>query len=76
GLVITGGYGFAATGYVGAALSFLVLFVFAMTPLGLTLKPVIQALAAWGEDYVFCSPEGRELRLASDGLRAPVAAIE
>ncbi|MGO7689003.1 MFS transporter [Rhizobium ruizarguesonis] len=29
GLVITGGYGFAATGYVGAALSFLGLFVFA-----------------------------------------------
>jgi DHA1 family inner membrane transport protein len=29
GLVIAGGYGFAATGYVGAALSFLGLFVFA-----------------------------------------------
>ncbi|MGO8085252.1 winged helix-turn-helix transcriptional regulator, partial [Rhizobium leguminosarum] len=49
---------------------------YAMPPLGLTLKPVIPALAAWGEDYVFCSPEGRELRLASDGLRAQVAALE
>ncbi|MBY5718383.1 helix-turn-helix transcriptional regulator [Rhizobium leguminosarum] len=49
---------------------------YAMTPLGMTLKPVIQALAAWGDDYVFCSPEGRELRPASDGLRAPVAALE
>ncbi|CAK06958.1 MULTISPECIES: winged helix-turn-helix transcriptional regulator [Rhizobium] len=49
---------------------------YAMTPLGMTLEPVIQALAAWGDDYVFCSPEGRELRLASDGLRAPIAALE
>jgi len=49
---------------------------YAMTPLGMTLKPVIRALAAWGDDYVFCSPEGRELRMASDGLRAPAAALE
>ena len=49
---------------------------YAMTPLGMTLKPVIRALAAWGDDYVFCSPEGRELRMASDGLCAPVAALQ
>lgn len=37
---------------------------YALTPLGLTLKPVIRALAAWGDEFVFCSPEGRELRVA------------
>ena len=31
---------------------------YALTPLGETLKPVIRALAAWGEEYVFCRPEG------------------
>ncbi|MGZ2482714.1 DNA-binding HxlR family transcriptional regulator [Rhizobium pisi] len=49
---------------------------YAMTPLGMTLKPVIRAFAAWGDDYVFCRPEGRELRMASDGLCAPVAALQ
>ncbi|MGM4908908.1 winged helix-turn-helix transcriptional regulator [Rhizobium sp. 768_B6_N1_8] len=37
---------------------------YALTPLGSTLKPVIRALAAWGDEFVFCSPEGRELRIA------------
>jgi len=36
---------------------------YALTPLGSTLKPVIRALAACDE-FVFCSPEGRELRIA------------
>lgn len=49
---------------------------YALTPLGETLKPVVQALSAWGGQYVFCSPEGRELRVAADGLCAPVAALE
>ncbi|MBY4607714.1 helix-turn-helix transcriptional regulator [Rhizobium sp. 9T] len=47
-----------------------------MTPLGTTLKPVILALAAWGEEHVFCSPEGREVRLASEGFDAPTAALQ
>jgi len=38
---------------------------YALTPLGCTLKPVIRALAAWGDEFVFCSPEGRELRIAN-----------
>lgn len=37
---------------------------YALTPLGSTLKPVIRALAAWGDEFVFCSPDGRELRIA------------
>ncbi|MBB4228192.1 winged helix-turn-helix transcriptional regulator [Rhizobium mongolense] len=43
---------------------------YALTPLGETLKPVIRALAAWGEEYVFCRPEGHELR---DPSCAPAA---
>ncbi|WP_160005538.1 helix-turn-helix domain-containing protein [Rhizobium sp. 18055] len=35
---------------------------YALTPLGQTLKPVISALAAWGEENVFCRPDGRHLR--------------
>ncbi|WP_434712586.1 helix-turn-helix transcriptional regulator [Rhizobium sp. YTUHZ045] len=49
---------------------------YAMTPLGMTLKPVVDALAAWGDDYVFCSPEGRELRMSSGGLHAPAAPLQ
>lgn len=37
---------------------------YALTPLGSTLKPVIRALAAWGDEFVFCNPEGRELRIS------------
>jgi DNA-binding HxlR family transcriptional regulator len=43
---------------------------YALTPLGETLKPVIRALAAWGKEYVFCRPEGHELR---DPSCAPAA---
>src|SRR6478736_4995471 len=39
---------------------------YALTPLGLTLRPVIEALAVWGEENVFCLPEGRYLREVSD----------
>ena len=48
---------------------------YAMTPLGATLKPVIRALAAWGDEFVFCSPEGRELRIAK-ALNAPAAELQ
>jgi DNA-binding HxlR family transcriptional regulator len=48
---------------------------YALTPLGSTLKPVIRALAAWGDEFVFCSPEGRELRI-SQALSAPAAALQ
>ncbi|MBW9052964.1 winged helix-turn-helix transcriptional regulator [Rhizobium mesosinicum] len=48
---------------------------YALTPLGTTLKPVIRALAAWGDEFVFCSPEGRELRIAK-ALNAPAAEIQ
>jgi DNA-binding HxlR family transcriptional regulator len=48
---------------------------YALTPLGSTLKPVIRALAAWGDEFVFCSPEGRELRI-SQALSAPGAALQ
>jgi len=39
---------------------------YALTPLGLTLRPVIKALAVWGEENVFCLPEGRYLREVPD----------
>lgn len=48
---------------------------YALTPLGSTLKPVIRALAAWGDEFVFCSPEGRELRIAK-ALDAPAATLQ
>lgn len=48
---------------------------YALTPLGSTLKPVIRALAAWGDEFVFCSPEGRELRVAK-ALGAPAAELQ
>ena len=48
---------------------------YALTPLGSTLKPVIRALAAWGDEFVFCSPEGRELRIAK-ALGSPVAELQ
>ena len=48
---------------------------YALTPLGTTLKPVIRALAAWGDEFVFCSPEGRELRI-SKALGAPAAELQ
>ncbi len=35
---------------------------YALTPLGETLKPVIEALASWGEENVFCLPDGRHMR--------------
>jgi DNA-binding HxlR family transcriptional regulator len=38
---------------------------YCLTPLGVTLKPVISALAAWGEEYVFCLPDGQHIRDAS-----------
>jgi len=46
---------------------------YTMTPLGETLKPVIRALAAWGDEHVFCRPDGMELREASG---APAAALQ
>jgi len=48
---------------------------YALTPLGSTLKPVIRALAAWGDEFVFCSPEGRELRIGK-ALNAPAAELQ
>ncbi|MBB3591942.1 DNA-binding HxlR family transcriptional regulator [Rhizobium sp. BK529] len=48
---------------------------YALTPLGSTLKPVIRALAAWGDEFVFCSPEGRELHIAK-ALSAPAAELQ
>jgi DNA-binding HxlR family transcriptional regulator len=48
---------------------------YALTPLGSTLKPVIRALAAWGDEFVFCSPEGRELRVAK-ALGTPAAELQ
>ncbi|MDP9808754.1 DNA-binding HxlR family transcriptional regulator [Rhizobium tibeticum] len=44
---------------------------YALMPLGITLKPVINALAAWGEENVFCLPEGRHLRDVSAASGAP-----
>ncbi len=35
---------------------------YALTPLGQTMKPVINALAVWGEENVFCRQDGRHLR--------------
>jgi DNA-binding HxlR family transcriptional regulator len=46
---------------------------YTLTPLGETLKPVIRALAAWGDEHVFCHPGGMELREASC---APAAALQ
>ncbi|KQV63864.1 helix-turn-helix domain-containing protein [Rhizobium sp. Root1220] len=49
---------------------------YALTPLGETLRPVIVALAAWGEENIFCLPEGRRLRAVSaDASCAPTAAL-
>ncbi|TCU19378.1 winged helix-turn-helix transcriptional regulator [Rhizobium sullae] len=46
---------------------------YALTPLGETLKPVIRALAAWGDEYALCRPEGHELR---DPSCTPAAALQ
>ena len=48
---------------------------YALTPLGLTLKPVIKALAVWGEENVFCLPDGRYLRdVSADSTTAAIKA--
>ncbi|MBO9123269.1 MULTISPECIES: winged helix-turn-helix transcriptional regulator [unclassified Rhizobium] len=50
---------------------------YALTPLGKTLKPVIAALAAWGEENISCRPNGRHLRdVAADDRSAAAAAVE
>jgi len=49
---------------------------YALTPLGLTLRPVIKALATWGEENVFCLPEGRHLRDVSVASGVPAATVE
>ena len=50
---------------------------YTLTPLGETMKPVIAALAAWGDEYVFCLPEGRHVRdVPAESLCAPVAVLE
>jgi DNA-binding HxlR family transcriptional regulator len=47
---------------------------YALTPLGQTLKPVITALAIWGEENVFCRPDGRHLRDVTAELASAAAA--
>jgi DNA-binding HxlR family transcriptional regulator len=50
---------------------------YALTPLGKTLKPVIAALAAWGEENISCRPSGRHLRdVTACDRSAAAAAIE
>jgi DNA-binding HxlR family transcriptional regulator len=50
---------------------------YAPTPLGETLKPVIEALAAWGEENVFCLPGGRHMRnFTAEDPSVPAAAIQ
>ncbi|WP_018898847.1 helix-turn-helix domain-containing protein [Rhizobium sp. 2MFCol3.1] len=50
---------------------------YALTPLGRTLKPVIAALAAWGEENISCRPSGRHLRgVAACEGSAAAAAVE
>lgn len=50
---------------------------YALTPLGETLKPVIAALAAWGEENVLCLPEGRHLReVTAEKASGAAAAIQ
>lgn len=50
---------------------------YALTPLGQTLKPVILALAAWGDEYVFCRPDGRHIRdVSAEGLCGPAVALQ
>ena len=50
---------------------------YALTPLGQTLKPVITALAIWGEENVFCRPDGRHLRdVTADLASAAAATVE
>jgi DNA-binding HxlR family transcriptional regulator len=50
---------------------------YTLTPLGQTMKPVISALAAWGEQNVFCRPDGPHLRdVATAGQSAPAATIQ
>lgn len=39
---------------------------YALTPLGKSLEPVIRALAAWGEENVFCHAGKREVRSLRD----------
>ena len=48
---------------------------YAMTPLGLTLEPVIRALAAWGEENVFCMSGKMEIG-AIGSLDAPAPALQ
>jgi DNA-binding HxlR family transcriptional regulator len=47
---------------------------YALTPLGKTLKPVIAALAAWGEENISCRPSGRHLRDVAACDRSDAAA--
>ncbi|OCJ18127.1 transcriptional regulator [Rhizobium sp. AC44/96] len=50
---------------------------YALTPLGGTLKPVIEALAVWGEENVFCLPGGRHMRnVTAEDPSVPAAAIQ
>lgn len=50
---------------------------YALTALGDTLRPVIEALAVWGEQNVFCYPEGRRLRdVAGERELAAAAPVE
>ncbi|MDM9620013.1 helix-turn-helix domain-containing protein [Rhizobium sp. S96] len=50
---------------------------YALTPLGETLKPVIEALAVWGEENVFCLPDGRHMRnVTAEDPSVPAAAIQ
>jgi DNA-binding HxlR family transcriptional regulator len=48
---------------------------YAMTPLGLTLEPVIRALATWGEENVFCMSGKMEIG-AIGSLDAPAPALQ
>jgi DNA-binding HxlR family transcriptional regulator len=50
---------------------------YALTPLGQTLKPVISALAAWGDEYVFCMPDGRHVKdVAAEASSRPLVALQ
>jgi DNA-binding HxlR family transcriptional regulator len=48
---------------------------YAMTPLGMTLEPVIRALATWGEENVFCI-SGKMQIGAPESLDAQAPALQ
>ena len=49
---------------------------YALTPLGASLEPIIRAMAAWGEENVFCHSGKQEVRGTSAGSCMPAVTLE